>query len=109
MPIAILVALALLAAPAAASPQATASAKIVKVDDDFFSPKSLSIKRGVKVKWVWQDTTDKHDVRVKSGPVKFHSAKKRTGTYSHTFKTAGTYKIYCSLHAASMKMTVKVK
>lgn len=94
-----------------AAQQGQVSARTVKVKDDYYSPKSLSVSRGTTVKWVWANTStaNRHDVVVKSGPEKFKSAKKRSGSYSHKMSRSGTYKIYCTIHPTNMKMTLSVR
>ena len=50
-----------------------------------------------------------HTGTVKSGPVKFTSAAKSTGSFSKKVTKAGTYKIYCKIHgAADQSMVLKV-
>lgn len=102
-------AFAIAVAPAgAAGDRASASARTITVDDDFFSPSSTSVNKNTTVKWVWRGSS-RHNVKVRSGPVKFRSSTKRSGSYSRRMGTRGTYKIYCSLHPSSMKMTLRVK
>ncbi len=93
-----------------AAQQGTAAARTVKVKDNFYSPKSLSVSRGTRVKWVWANasTSNRHDVAVRSGPVKFRSSKMRSGSFSRKMSKSGTYKIYCTIHPSEMKMTLKV-
>ena len=86
---------------------ALAATKTVSVKDNFFSPKSLTVKKGTKVKWSWKGSAP-HNVTVTSGPVKFHSSTQTSGSFSKTFSKKGTYKIVCTIHAPGMKMTVKV-
>lgn len=85
-----------------------ATTKKVSIKDNFYSPKSLTVNRNDTVKWVWRGS-NRHDVRVSKGPVKFHSAIKTSGSYTKTMKSRGTYSIFCSVHKSTMKMTVKVK
>ena len=73
--------LAALALPAM-SPGAT---RTVGVEDDFFSSSSLRVSKGTTVKWVWRGS-DKHNVVVKTGPVKFQSPLQKQGTYKHRFR-----------------------
>src|SRR5436309_2417347 len=49
-----------------------ASAVTVKVRDDLYTPKSVKVARGTKVVWKWAGVL-RHNVKVKSGPSKFHS------------------------------------
>ncbi|HYC80968.1 MAG TPA: plastocyanin/azurin family copper-binding protein [Solirubrobacterales bacterium] len=122
--VAALAALALLGV-SAASAKAPASAagakskpKLVTVNDFFFGPSSVRIKKGGSVRWVWSSTnTAPHDVHLKSGP----KGLKKKGTYStkttavtdaefkKAFPTAGTYKFVCTIHPTEMKLTVVVK
>src|SRR3954454_9796417 len=46
--------------------------RTVKIGDNFFKPKSLSIKRGTTVRWTWTGSAP-HNVTVTSGPKRFHS------------------------------------
>lgn len=90
---------------------ADAATRTVKVGNDFFSPTSKSIARDRTVTWVWAGGTP-HDVVAKNrtGKIVFRSkiTKQRGYTYSHRFGRNGTYKIICSLHRDTMRMTVKV-
>ena len=65
-------AMALGATLLAAGPAAEAAKtpkKTVKVGDNFFSPKKLSVKSGTTVTWKWRsDNADSHDVKLKKGP-----------------------------------------
>jgi plastocyanin len=84
--------------------------RTVGVNDDFYDPGKLTVHVGDKVKWVWHATGfSLHDVNVDSGPAHFGSPTKASGSYSFTFKKAGTYKLYCSQHEEDMTMTVTVK
>ena len=103
--------LVLLAVPLAIAlaPVATGSdAKVVKVGDDFFKPVKVTVGKGQTVKWTWGNgTKHKHTVTEANG--RFSSKKKKTGTYKHTFKKAGTFTIYCATHPSKMVMKVVVK
>jgi plastocyanin len=90
----------------------------VTVNDFYFAPTAVTIKKGGSVKWVWSATnTYPHDVHLKQGPANL----KRKGTYStkttavtgahfqKTFETAGTYKYICTIHPDEMRMTITVK
>ena len=86
---------------------ASAATKSVTIDDFAFSPASLSVAKGTKVVWRFADSAT-HNVTVRSGPKKFHSADKRSGSYTKKLKKAGTYKIYCSIHP-DMRQTITVR
>src|SRR4051812_3818982 len=67
--------------------------------------KTVNIKKGASVKWVWADGLP-HNVK---GPG-FSSAtsSKKGFSFSHKFGKKGTFKVICTIHGSSMKTTVKV-
>ncbi|MDX6718892.1 MAG: hypothetical protein QOJ63_1146 [Solirubrobacteraceae bacterium] len=92
---------------AALAVSAFAATKTVAVKDDVFAPKSITVKKGTTVKWLWRGRAP-HNVTVTSGPAKFHSRTQKTGTYSKKLTRKGTYKIVCTIHAPGMAMKIKV-
>ncbi len=81
----------------------------VRVRDDVFSPKRLTVRRGTTVRWVWQGRMA-HNVRVRSGPARFDSGLRTTGRYRRTLTRRGTYRIVCDPHLAlGMTMTIVVR
>ena len=99
------------AAPAAVA----ASKKTVKVGDNFYTPKTLTVSKGTTVTWKWpgfDQAGDVHDVSLKSGPKgvkKFHSDEAATDySFKRKLTVPGTYKIVCTLHE-DMRMTIRVK
>jgi plastocyanin len=82
--------------------------KTIQIGDNFFKPKTATVKKGTTVKWVWKGDKP-HNVVVTSGPVKFHSKVKTSGSYVKKLSKAGTYRILCTIHADEMKLTLKVK
>ena len=103
-PLAVIV---LIASVLALASVALASTGPVKVRDNYFNPKSLTIRRGTKITWSWGGVKY-HNVTVRSGPVKFGSRTQVRGTFSWTFRKAGTYHLYCTIHH-NMKMTIVVR
>ncbi len=101
---ALLLIIALLAAFGTAT--ALAASPTVRLKDDFFTTKTLSVSRGTSVTWTWAGSLN-HTVTVKSGPAKFSSKLQVHGTYSHRFTARGTYTLFCKIHPF-MKMTVLV-
>jgi plastocyanin len=87
---------------------ALAATKSVQVKDNKFVAKSITVKKGTTVKWVWKGSAP-HDVTVTKGPAKFKSSVKTSGSFSKKLTKAGTYSIVCTIHAPDMKMTIKVK
>jgi plastocyanin len=97
-------------AVAAAVPAAASSTRHVKIGDFFFHPRSLTISRGTKVTWSWTGGSGiAHTVTVRSGPARFSSGARSTGSYSHVFTKAGTYHLYCKIHPSTMKATIVVR
>ena len=110
------VAVALLGATATAKP--APKPKQVTVNDFYFGPTAVTIKKGGSVKWVWSSYNSyPHDVHLKKGP----NGLKKKGSYStkttavsnahfqKKFTTPGTYKYICTIHPTEMKLTVTVK
>lgn len=111
------VALALSGAAAAAA-KAPQKPKEVTVNDFYFSPEKVTIKKGQSVDWVWSEANSyPHDVHLKSGPKglknKASYSTKTTAVsnaeFEKTFTTPGTYKFICTIHPTQMHMTVIVK
>ena len=92
---------------------AVAATRSVKVGDDYFVRSSgvptVTVSRNTTVSWRFSgDNT--HNVTVSSGPVKFRSATKSSGTYRKKVTRRGTYTIYCSIHGPTdqkMKLVVR--
>lgn len=83
--------------------------RTAKVESYFFSPGKLKISRGTRVVWHFVNSGGvAHTVTVKRGPVHFSSREMASGTYSHRFKKAGTYHLYCIIHP-EMTETVIVR
>ncbi|QEC47703.1 hypothetical protein FSW04_09040 [Baekduia soli] len=98
---------AAIAAGALAIP-ALAATRTVSVKDNVFVAKSITIRKGSTVRWVWKGSAP-HNVTVTKGPVKFRSSTKVKGSYSKKLTRRGTYTILCTIHAPGMKMTIHVK
>jgi plastocyanin len=98
-----------------AVPAQGAATKTVTLGDNYFTPKTLKVKRGTRVAWRWpgfDEGGDVHDVKLRSGPAgvkKFHSEAASTDySFKRKLTKPGTYKIVCTLHE-EMRMTVKVR
>lgn len=79
-----------------------ASTKTIKLKGVQFSPRSVSIKKGDKVKFKWAGGT--HNL---NGPG-VNVSPKSSGSKTVTFKKKGSFTFVCTLHA-NMTTTVKVK
>ncbi len=93
--------------------QAFAASRSVRVGDNYFVRSSgvptVTVKKGSTVTWRFAGN-NLHTVVVRSGPVKFRSGARSSGTFKRKLTRAGTYRIYCSIHGAgdqSMKLVVK--
>ena len=103
------------AALLSAAPAQGAAKKTIHVGDSYFSPWTVTVKRGTTVTWRWpsfEEAGDVHDVKLASGPKgvkKFHSEAASTDySFKRKLTVAGKYKLVCSLHH-EMRMTVKVR
>lgn len=103
---------------AAAAPARAPKPTIVTVNDFYYGPSEVTIKKGGSVKWVWSSlNTYPHDVHLKKGPGGLknkgsYSTKTTAVTEAHfqkAFATPGTYKFICTVHPTEMKLTVVVK
>lgn len=74
----------------------------VLVDDNVFRPRTIEVSVGDTVTWQFVGAT-LHNV-VGDG---FRSENKRSGTFEHTFNSAGSYDYSCTLHPG-MNGTVEV-
>ena len=89
--------------------------KTVRIGDNFFAPKTVTVARNARVTWKWpgfEQAGDVHDVKLKSGPKgvkRFHSEAASTDyTYKRRLTVPGRYRIVCTLHE-EMRMTIRVK
>lgn len=75
--------------PATALARAT-----VEVRNDFFAPRTVTIRRGATVTWAWRSDGRRHNV-VASGA---RSPDQTDGSYRRTFRSADSFRYACSLH-----------
>jgi plastocyanin len=104
----LLLALVLVAAIAAV-PIADAATSSVGVRDNFFTPKTKTIKKNGSVKFSWSKADNPHNVTFskKAGRPK-NCGTKSSGTCTRKFKTRGTFKYVCTIHFG-MKGSIRVK
>jgi plastocyanin len=69
-----------------------------------FTPKTVQVRAGDKIDFVWKETVA-HNVVFKGGP---KSKTLNKGTWSTSFEKAGSYKYKCTLHPG-MDGTIVVK
>jgi plastocyanin len=86
------------------------------VSNDVFTPNSLTVTAGTAVTWAWNScnsdvyggqTCVTHSVVFDDGAQ--GSGLKSSGTFVHTFATAGTYTYHCGVHGAAMTGKVIVQ
>jgi plastocyanin len=101
-----------------AAPARAPKPTIVTVNDFYYGPSSVAIRKGGSVRWVWSSlNTYPHDVHLKKGPRGLknkgsYSTKTTAVTEAHfqkTFTTPGTYRFICTVHPTKMKLTVVVR
>jgi plastocyanin len=100
-------ALVLVAAVLMTATAAFAATRTVRVADDVFAPKRMTVKAGTTVVWRWVGKNP-HNVVVTRGPVRFRSTTKVTGTYRRKLRRRGTYRVVCTIHPR-MRMTLTVR
>lgn len=83
--------------PGTPGPSAT-----VSVNDDFFSPASVSVSRGAgvaTVTWQWYGAEAHSVIFDAGGP---NAPAQTTGTFQRQFSSAGQFTYYCSVHGRSV-------
>lgn len=116
----VLTLLAALAFPATAvplerdgPPATAAAAKRVKVVDNAYSPKRLTVTRGTTIRWRWsRRNANTHDVYLDERPrraARFHSPPASTGfSFKRKLRRPGIYKVLCTFHEGmSMRIAVR--
>jgi len=103
----LLVPLALGLAVTLAAPAADAArTKTVTIEDVDFSPGTVRVSRGDRVRWVWRDGPyTQHNVRSRGSRRFEGSGTKTEGTHTVRFRRRGTYRYVCTVH---MGMEAKV-
>jgi plastocyanin len=87
---------------------ALSSATTVRVGDNWFKPKLLTVEQHSTVTWRFVGNKV-HNVTVIQGPVRFSSPSRSSGTYRRHLTKRGTYRIVCSIHKGRQKMTLTVE
>jgi plastocyanin len=85
------------------------------VEDDYFTPLKMTVRRGTRVTWKWpgfENSGDVHDVYLAKRPTgvkRFHSESASSDySFRRTLRVRGTYKYVCTFHA-DMRGTIVVK
>ena len=104
---------AALVAVAAVAAVALGATRTIAVGDNYFvragGVPGVSVERGTVVRWRFVGRR-RHNVKVASGPVRFRSGARRSGSYRKRIFTPGRYVIICSIHGArDQKMVLRVR
>jgi plastocyanin len=103
------------------TPITPASPSEVTVQNNSFSPATVTIAAGTTVTWTWDTCTSGYDPYTGSSttcvdhaitwdaPGGTDSATQSKGTYQRNFATAGTYNYHCAIHGAAMSGKVIVQ
>lgn len=104
-------ALALAALPALGGTATAAPVTAVKLGDNFFQPRGKVVRRGtiVRFRWVGNRT---HNVVKRRGPgprFRSRTTSRRGVNFAKKFRKRGTYKLVCTIHPRTMRLTLKVR
>lgn len=78
----------------------------VRVIDNAYEPKEVTVAPGQAVQWIFEGRSAKHDVVAEDGS--FVSDLMYEGTYTRVFEDAGDFPYDCSIHP-EMRGVVKVE
>jgi len=104
-----LTAAALLAVPLFAGTGSAATT--IRLGDDFFAPSSKTVAAGSKVRFRWTGNRP-HNVTKSRGPGRgfaSRTTRRRGVNFAKRFSKRGTYRLYCSIHPSTMRMTLRVR
>jgi plastocyanin len=91
---------------------ALSARKTVEVNDNYFvrpgDTPTVRVQRYDRVVWEWEGNNP-HNVTVTRGPLAFHSDTQSSGSYGKRITRRGTYKIVCTIHRPTMRMTLSVR
>ena len=80
-----------------------AATKGVRVADNFFSPSSLTIRKGDRIKFAWRGRNT-HNVRGAGVRCPFQ----KSGSCTRSFRKRGRFTLVCDAHSG-MKMRLRVR
>ena len=83
-----------------------AATRSVTVGDNFFKPTTLTVSKGTTVRWVWKGSSI-HNVTRSRGPAFKKCGNRSSGSCSRTLRSAGTYRLLCTIHGFRMKIVVR--
>ena len=81
----------------------------VSLDDEEFSPQTITVAPGDSVTWEWADD-DEHNVWSDAGQAEtFQSENQEGGSFTHTFTRVGSFDYVCTEHEDDMTGRVVVR
>jgi plastocyanin len=80
----------------------------VSVQDNLFSPASITVNAGDTVQWNWGGQNP-HTVTADDSSFDSGDFTQTTGSFSHTFSSVGTFDYHCNIHGSAMAGTVIVQ
>lgn len=104
-------ALALAALPAFGDTAMAAPQTTVKLGDNFFKPRGKTVRRGTIVRFRWIGNRP-HNVVKRRGPgprFRSRTTSRRGVNFAKRFKRRGAYKLVCTIHPRTMRLTLKVR
>jgi plastocyanin len=102
-----LIALGVTFAVAVAAVPAFAATKTIRVDDDVFKAKSVTVHKGDTVRFRWVGDAP-HNVMRERGPAFKRIGTRRSGTVKRKLNRRGTYRLACSIHPG-MNLKIRVR
>jgi plastocyanin len=85
------------------------SGATVRIAGFNFSRRNISLRRGARLRWRFDDEDTIHNVTLASGPIGFGSDNLNRGTFTQRFDKAGTYRVFCALHPVAMTESIVVR
>jgi plastocyanin len=99
----------------ASATASTVRKRTVHIGDDYFTPGSMTVRKGTRVVWRWpsfEESGAVHDVKLKKGPEgvkRFHSESAASDyAFRRTLNVPGRYRLVCTFHEG-MEQTIRVK
>jgi plastocyanin len=85
------------------------SGATVRIHGYSFSKRNISLRRGSRLRWRFDDDGAIHNVTLASGPTGFGSENLNAGTFTQRFDKPGTYRVFCALHPVAMTESIVVR
>lgn len=109
--LALIVATALLVAPAFAAPVQAAPKTTVLLGNNFFKPAKRTVRRGTIVRFRWLGGNP-HNVTKRRGPgprFRSRTTSRRGVNYAKRLRRRGNYLLVCTIHPREMRLRLRVR